>query len=349
MISLNTYLRSIEANSELKGARYLPFLELLLLALTSCSIFSIRPKVISTEKIRKNQEEIRISQLVARPFDEMLPRLPEENQSLLLELAGTVPEPLPELAFASTVFLEPNIPHPERDSIIPLEDGLVQMDIGMANPGSNYNQPNVLCLINGAQVACTPEVDVWSVFLPPKTLAIVPIRISAQPGDQLIFLFVPQNESKRLYVGSQMLWAYADEMPLPVTAPVEAPPAKQEVFSGCDNNLFLPDVSAADSYHIPGEQKRGTVLYLLIKLCDPAPEEYVYLVPYTDRQRVVDLPGPSWHSPVRLAYPATVIPVDTGVLDQAKEFQIAIVPLKAEGYISDLKQLRFTFAITLSD
>lgn len=119
-----------------------------------------------------------------------------------------------------TVFLEPNIPHSERDSIIPLEDGFVQIDIGMANPGSNYNQPNVLCLINGAQVACTPEVD----------------------------------------------------------------------------------VSAADSCHIPGEKKRGTV-----------------------------------------------IAVDTGILDQAKEFQIGIVPLKEESYISDLKQLRFTFAITLSD
>lgn len=202
MISPKACLRSIDANSELRRARYSPFLEILLLALTSCSIFSIRPAVTSTDEIGKNREENRISRLEARPIEEMLPLLPAENQSLLLELASTVPEPLPELAFASTVFLEPNIPHSERDSIIPLEDGFVQMDIGIANPGSNYNQPNVLCLLNGVQVTCTPEVDVWEVVLPPKTLAIVPIRISAQPGDQLIFLFVPQDESKRVYVWS---------------------------------------------------------------------------------------------------------------------------------------------------
>ena len=342
MIGLKTYLRSIEANSELRRARYLPFLGICLLALTSCPIFTIRPAVLSAE-------EIRIEQIEARPFEDMLPRLPEENRSLLVELAGSVPKQLPELAIASTVFLEPNIPYSQRDSIVDLEDGLVRMDVAMANPGSNYNQSNVLCLRNGGQVACTPEVDVWAVSLPPETLALTPLRIPAQPGDQLAFLFVPEEESKRLFVASQMLWAFVEDMPVTVTDPVEAPSAQQEVFSGCDYNLFLPDVSAADSYHIPGEQKRGTMLDLLIKLCAPSPEEYVYLVPYIDRQQVVDLPDPIWHSPVRLAYPATVIPVDTGILGQAKEFQIAIIPLNDEGHISDLKQLRFTFAITLSD
>lgn len=47
---------------------------------TTESIFPIRPAVISTE-------EIKISQLVLRPSDEMPPRLPEENQALLRELA----------------------------------------------------------------------------------------------------------------------------------------------------------------------------------------------------------------------------------------------------------------------
>jgi hypothetical protein len=351
LIFLNTYLRTNQANSGLSRARYLPILEVFLLALTSCSIITTRLPVLNTEEINTGQQEFRIDDIEARPFDEMLPRLPEENQSLLLELAGTVPEPLPELAFASTVFLEPDIPHPERDSIVPLENGFVRMEIGMANPGSNYNQPNVLCLRNGDQVACAPEVDVWAVSLPPKTLAFIPIRISAQPGDKLTFLFVPENESKRLFVGSQMLWAYAAEMPVEGTAPVEAPtpPPQQEVFGGCDVNLLLPDVSAADSYRIPGEQTRGTVLQLLINICEPASEDYVYLVPYIDRRQVVDLPGPIWRSPVRLAYPSTVIPVDTGNLGQANEFQIAIVPLNDEGRLADAKYLRFTFAVRLTD
>lgn len=295
--------------------------------------------------------KIRTTRLDALPFETMLPQLHPENRSLLLEFAANTPETLPELAMAWSTFMEPSVPNSEQDSVVELNAGFAEFQLGVANHGSNHIQPNILCLLNGVQVSCTPETDVWEVWAAPMTLAVIPVTIPASPGDLLTFLFLPPDNSKRVFVATGLLLARVERQTASEPNYVEAPSYQQPHFGedACDFNFLHPDLSPRDSFRIPGIQERGTILYLLIKLCKPLPEDYVYLIPIIDREQVIDLPGEIWHAPVRLAYPTTVIPIDTTLLGSAREFQIAIIPL-SEGYLSELDNIfYFTWAVAFPE
>lgn len=292
--------------------------------------------------------KVKTAHLEGQPFEEMLPQLGPSQRSLLLDFAATVPNPVPRLAYPSVVFLEPTVlSPPEGPLVVELSDGYAEVQIGIANPGSNVNQPNVLCLRNAVQIDCTLEVGVWDISLPPETLAFVPTRIPASPGDQLTFLLLAEDEPKRVQLGSQMLWAFVEERPGLPSEFVEAP-IHAKVLGGCDIATIVTDASPSDTFHIPGTQKWGTILYVLIQLCEPTGREYVQLVPIVDRTRVIDLPGEMWHSAVRLMGPASVIPVDTTLIGPAQEFQVAVLPLSDEASTA-LRRSRFTHAVAFSD
>jgi hypothetical protein len=336
-----------------KGCLRLLFLTGILVVLVSCAVpVSVPVSLTAVAPTEPAQDAVNIVRVEAQPFAAMLPLLPSENQERLLAFAATIPEPLPELASASSVFLHPflSLPEPPARQIVKLHDGHARGDVAIANPGSNINQPNVLCLRNGVQVACTPEVDVWEVWLPPATLAILEFRIVAEPGDQLTLLFIPSDEPKRLFPGSQLLHAFVEEVPQPPLSGAYAklPPAEQPVFGdGCNFDLLLPDVSPAESLRIPYIQERGTILHLLIKPCDPPSDRHlVRLTPIINRIQVVVFPGEIWQQPVQLVYPASVLPIDTRWLDSAGEFQVAFIPV-GQAAISELDWLRFSFAVQI--
>lgn len=292
---------------------------------------------------------VKTAHLDAQPLEVMLPKLHPDSRAYLEAFAATVPESLPEMAYASSVILEPTKPD-QNPLIVKLSDGYAEVQIGIANPGSNINRPNVLCLRNGAQVGCTLEIDVWEVALPPKTMVFLSTRMLASPGDLLTFLVLAHNEPRRLEPGSQMVWAYAEQQPDPPSASVIAP-TQAQVLGGCDFATFVKDPADSTSplnLFRNSYTQWGTILYLLIQLCNPTGLEYVQLVPIVDRSIVIDLPGEFWHSAVRLVDTVSVIPLDTAQLSPVKEFQVAVMPLSKEA-ASALRINKFTHAVAFSD
>jgi hypothetical protein len=293
---------------------------------------------------------VKIARQEGQPLEAILPKLYPDNRAYLEAFVATIPITLPELAIASSVFLEPTSSSSSDMLIVKRLKNDAEVEIGQANVGSNPYQPNVLCLRNGVQVGCTPEVDVGEVELPPKTMVLMPTRIPANPGDRLIFLFLANNEPKRVEPGSQMLRAEVEQRPDSPAKWVDAP-TSAKVFGGCDFAVLVKDLSDTTSplnLFRNATTKRGTILYLLIQLCNATGQDYVQLVPIVDRTTVVELPGEIWHSPVRLASAVSAIPVDTAQLGLVHEFQIAIVPISSEA-ASALHHHNFTQAVTFSN
>lgn len=258
------------------------------------------------------------------------------------------------MAYVSAHFVDPT--KDSRDVLIlKLVEDYVETEVALANPGWNTNQPNVLCLLNGRQVGCAPDVDVWEVMLPPQTLALLPIRLKARPGDRVTFLFLAHDEPKRPFPSSQMQTLYVEHTPIPGPPPasVEAPSAPK-VLGGCNNVTMLTDPKPAKTYRPPHTQQRGSPLYVLVQLCNPRGKEYVWFVPIANRTTVLDPPGEVWHSVVRLADEAnvaTLVPVDStrqGPLGTVREFQVAVIPLDSPEAPSVLRQ-NFTDAAAFKD
>lgn len=237
------------------------------------------------------------------------------------------PDPLPnDLAYPQSVFIQATLSRAAgKTRMVELIDGQVLLEGLMVNPGSNFEQTNVICLLNSVQVGCSPEAAVWAVTLEPKTLAFVPYHIAAARGDMITFLYVANNEPQRLFVASIMQWVFVEEDPVKPDEFVQAP-AHAKIEDGC--NFSTITESDKLTYGMPGTQKRGALLSLVFQTCTPVTDdELVRLIPIVDRRYVVSLPGEVWHAPVLLANPATVIPIDTTLLGDAQEFQIAVVPL----------------------
>ncbi len=270
---------------------------------------------------------ITVQSLNGEPLLEALLQLHPTNRERLLDFIATVPDPLPnDLAHPQAVFFQPREPFSQNTLVVSRSDGYVEREAAIANPGSNDRITNVICLRNGEQTSCTPEADVWSVSLPAETLAFVPLRIPSEPGDALTILFIPDREPERYQPGSSMLLLFVEQDPPPHLEYLEAP-AREKLYDGCDFAHVQSHLDANRPIQIPGAQKRGMRLYLIFQTCDPVAEELVQLVPIVDRSRVIDLPDDVWRMPVRLANPATVIEIDTQLLGDADEFQIAVVPV----------------------
>jgi hypothetical protein len=237
--------------------------------------------------------------------------------------------------------------------ILKLAEDHVETEVALANPGWNTNQPNVLCLLNGRQVGCTPDVDVWEAMLPPQTMVFLPIRLKASPGDRLTLLFLAHDEPKRPFPSSQMQTLYVEHIPAQPPAFVEAPTAPK-VLGGCNSVVMLTDPTPAKSYRPPHTHQRGNPLYVLVQACESAGNEYVWFVPIANRTTVIDMPGDVWHAAVRLpdkADLATVVPIDTtqgGALGPVGEFQVAVVPIESAGIQSMLRRY-FTDAAAFKD
>jgi hypothetical protein len=333
-------------SSRRSGRGVYSFITVVLCVFVSSACASSAPNATSTPLPR----QVKIARLKGQPLEAILPKLYPDNRAYLEAFAATIPITLPELAIASSVFLEPTSSSSSDMLIVKRSENEAEVEIGQANAGSNAYQPNVLCLRNGVQVGCTPEVDVWEVELPPKTMVLMPTRIPANPGDRLTFLFLPDNEPKRLEAGSQMLRAEVEQHPDSPTGWVDAPTVAK-VLGGCDFAVLVKDLSDTTSplnLFRNSTTKRGTILYLLIQLCNPTGQEYIQLVPIVDRTTVADLPGEIWHLPVRLASAVSAIPVDTAQLGLVNEFQIAVVPISLEA-ASALHHRNFTQAVEFSN
>lgn len=71
------------------------------------------------------------------------------------------------MAYPSVVILDPASPETNDALMVKRLNGYTDVQVAIANPGTNTNQPNVLCLRNAVQVKCTPDVDVWEVTVFP--------------------------------------------------------------------------------------------------------------------------------------------------------------------------------------
>jgi len=294
--------------------------------LTACAVAeniqTVNVEPLATVNVK---ESIEVGQIMASPLTEMLPELGIRDREHLENFMASVPDPLPnEFAYPQFTYMEASLSKADGTHILRLLEGYIRLQGVIANPGSNPEQTNVICLRNSTQVDCSHEADVWAVTLEPKTLALVPYTIAAEPGDMLTFLYVANREPERLYPASIMQWLFVESDP-------EAPltffqtTSHEKVGAGCD---FSAIAEGSDlKLGMPGTQKRGTSLSLVFQTCDPVDEELVRLIPIVDRIRVISLPGEVWDAPVRLSNPATVIPIDTNLLGTAREFQVAVVPV----------------------
>jgi hypothetical protein len=293
--------------------------------LASCSIGA--PEQTLKKELSPEETTISVRHMEGEPLSEALVLLHPTNRDKLLDFISTVPDPLPnELSHPQAAFFQPGLPISNNTLIVDRRDDYVEIELAIANPGSNDRQTNVICLRNNEQTNCTPEADVWSISLPADSLAFVPLHIQAAPGDMLTFLFMPNREPERWQPASRMLWVFVEQEPASPPEYMEMS-AHAKLYDGCDFAHIQTNLEASQTIRIPGTQKRGTLLYLIIQTCEPANEALVQLIPIVDRNHVVNLPGEVWHIPIRLAHPATAIPIDTQLLGDVEEFQIAIVPV----------------------
>jgi hypothetical protein len=271
-------------------------------------------------------DTINIEEVIAQPIDEMLSLLSADARTKLAQFTANVPDPLPnELAYPLFMGFLPTLSRADGNpSIVQQIDGKIRLEGMVANPGSNPEQTNIVCLRNAEQIACSPEADVWAVVSPPKTLAIVSYEMEAKKGDMLAFVYIANNEPERLYIASIMDWVFVEEDPSVPDSFVQAP-AHEKFFGGCDGALITDNLEDVSLFL--DTQKRGTPLWLVVETCTPVVDELVRLIPIIDRHLVVDLPEEIWHKPVRLSNPSNLIPIDTTLLGNATEFQIAVVPL----------------------
>ena len=294
--------------------------------------------------------QVTIAHLEGQPLETVLPKLFPDNRDYLEAFSATVPISLPELALATSVFLEPTSASSTDTLVVRRSGPNAAVELGQANVGSNAYHSNVLCLRNEVQVSCSPDVDIWELDLGPRSMVIMQSQIAAQLGDRLTFLFLPDNEPKRLEPAAQALHANVEAQPAAPLKWVDSPSAAK-VFGGCDFAVLvknLTDTTSPLNLFRNAPVSRGIPLYLLIQLCNPTGQEYVQLVPIVDRTTVADIQGAIWHSPVRLANAVSAIPVDTSQLGHVHEFQIAIVPISPAAS-SALHHHNFTQAVAFSN
>lgn len=324
-----------------RGARSaLPLLIVSLSILAACNVRG--------SAINGSADALRIVVLEGLPLHEVASGFHPQNRQHLEAFTASVPEPLPEMAYVSSVILDPFSPPPPADSsiVLGLDDGYIKTHLALANPGTNTNQPTLVCLRNGTQVACTPKVDLWKATLPPESIALVPIRIAATPGDHLVFLIMAHDEPLRYKPSSQMLWAYVEnEEGKPtrwVDAPEIAPP-----LAGCGFAALIKDPADTSpaNFNLHDGVRRGTPLYVLIKLCEPTGSEYVQLITLIDRSLVANMDGSLLGTPIRLTGVASLIPLPTSGLE-GSEIQVAVVPLSPEAAL-EIRRHSFTQAFSL--
>lgn len=351
----------MERLSVLRGARkYAHPLFLTTLALwlvvTSCDRdgTSAAPSPVPFETPVVAVSSLKIAEVEAQPLDQVLPQFDEETRQFIKDFEVTIPDPLPPLALATFTAINPDQP------ILPLPDdkqalvgrtlsGQAEALVVRANLGSNSFQENVLCLRNGRQVSCSPEADLWQFTLAPETAALMTARMLAERGDHLVFLFLPDRDTERVQRGATIKWVYVEERIKPPRTWVEAP-THRRLYGGCDFVTLIKDPDSTDplNFNLYAGVRRGTTLYLLIQLCDPSGNEYIQLAAVADRTIVIDLPGNEWRSPLRLHSAAHLLPVDTAHFGQAKEFQIALIPISDEAKLA-FRNKSFTQAVLLRD
>ncbi len=311
-----------------------------LLLLLGCSGQSSEPRVARTN-IQK------IVPISGEPIQERVGELSAGYREFLRAFSESVPDPLPPMAYASVILFDP-AKEPSTVPLADLNEGIAQAPFALANPGSLTNQPNVLCLRNQVQVSCSKQADVWQLILPPKSLAILSNQLEAESGDRLTFLFLADQDHKRIQYGSTAQWIFVEKRTDLAKQFVEAP-AREKIFGGCDFAILITDPSNTSTSPLDlfrhGPTPHQIKLYLLIQLCQPTDQDYVQLVPVVDRTQVIDFPGEIWHSPIRLTGAATLIPIDTTQLLNAKEFQLAVISL-SDSMVEALDHGTFTQAIS---
>ncbi len=315
---------------------------LFLLATSACAEMTNPPVPTATVTTHLKQDDVTTARKEGQPLEAMLPKLHPELQSFVSNFAATVPDKtrLPEMAYVSVVFVDPTSWGQPAQSggaqIVKQSNGYLDTQLVIGNVGWNTNQPNVICLRNGSQTGCTPEAEVWQVDLPAQTMAFLPVHFKASPGDQLTFLFLAHNELERGEPASQSVEVYVDYQPTELPGFVDAPP-QAKVLGGCDNVALTTHNTFRSTFRPPRIQKRGDPLYVLVQLCRPTGQEYVWLVPIVNRTTVPDIQGEVWHSLVKLPTmneSAAVVPVDTskeGSLGSARSFQVAVIPFRSAG------------------
>jgi hypothetical protein len=298
-------------------------------------------------------QEINLVEVEAQPLENVLPHFHADTRQFIDDFRATVPQSLPPLAFAAFSAVNPQLssflPESQLSSVEITDDGYAEFLVTQANIGSNSFQPNVLCLQNGRQMSCAPGADVWQLSLAPETAALMMARIPAERGDHITLLFLPDREPERAQLGANIKWVDVEER---VTVPatwVEAP-THTSLYGGCDFVTLIKDPAATDfnNFNLYAGVQRGTMLYLLIQLCNPTGNEYIQLAPVADRTTVVNMPGDAWHSTLRLHGVAHLIPVDTAHFGQANEFQIAVIPISDEAKLA-FRNKSFTQAVRLKN
>ncbi len=165
---------------------------------------------------------LKVVQVSGDPIQDKLGALSKENREFLTWFSATIPDPLPPMAYASAIIFDPTN-EPTTLALAKRVDGEVDLAVALANPGTLTDQPNILCLRNQRQVSCSDQADVWQALLPPKTLVIVPTHFQAEIGDRLTFLFLADNDYKRVDRGSTLKWAFVEKRADVPNEAIEAP------------------------------------------------------------------------------------------------------------------------------
>lgn len=298
--------------------------------------------------------DLKIVRVEAQPLEQALPQFHPDTRQFIKDFMATIPDSLPPLALASFTGINPDLPSlsisdDDRALVKLTLSGEVEALVVRANLGSNPFQSNVLCMRNGRQVSCSPGADIWQFTLAPETAALMTTRIAADRGDHLTFLFLPDRETERVQLGANIKWVDVEERLKTPRTWVEAP-THRRLYDGCDFVTLIKDPDSTDplNFNLYAGVRRGTILYLLVQLCDPSGNEYIQLAAIADRTIAIDLPGDEWRSPLRLHSNAHLLPADTSLFGQAKEFQIAIIPISDEAKLA-FRNKSFTQAVLLKD
>ena len=147
---------------------------------------------------------------------------------------------------------------------------------------------NVLCLVDGRQVSCSDDAEVWRVELDEPGMAILDIPEAEVEGRRDVLLLEESDERIERPVPTSGVRRIGIDLPLPTLE--DSLPEIANPLGGCDWALFLDDLEPRETFK-PLRAVATEPVHLVISIC---PEHSAYeMVPFfiIDETTVVHIEG----------------------------------------------------------
>ena len=253
-----------------------------------------------------------------------LAKLDSNRAEFVTNFADSIPSQLPDSALPQVNFLDFDGAVAPGFVASPSVDGMTRVSFVIGNPSQRANRTeSVLCFLNQRQHPCRLGVNGWSLSIPARSFAFLPLDIDARTGDRIDVFLVPSNQPGYPFPSSLGFPAFVQRKQDMIPQSDLAPRSRVWPFEGCGSAHILQTQPPIQEQKLPVNVMRDTPLYLDIELCQP--DQVVRLVAIANRQEEVLVNAPVWQAPVKIHGTTALIPIDSSWFADANELQIAVV------------------------